>query len=175
MTRRAAALFLALALAGGPSRSAAQQEGPSKTSGFVTGALVGTASGSLALAGFCAGRVIADDDLEVWDCLSFGAMVSAAPALATGYGLTYPDRTSWAGRLRTVALGTLGGSLEGLLLSLVSEVEEPRDLVLWGAAWGTGIGLVSTTLGPAVQARLFPSARRSGDGSTDVGLRYVFQ
>ena len=94
-------------------------------------------------------------------------MVGVAPALAAGYGLSYPDRTSWAGHLRTLAYGAIGGSFEGLVVSLASEGDRPLDHILLGGAWGTGIGLITAAVGPAFQVGLFPSVRRSSGGGVE--------
>ena len=140
-------LVLALALAGRPSSIAGQADKPSLTSALVTGGLV-----------FCS---------------AVGAMVGVAPALAAGYGLSYPDRTSLVGRLRTLAYGAIGGSLEGLVISLASEGDRPLGHILLGGAWGTGIGLITAAVGPALQVGLFPSVRRSSTGGVEIGIRYV--
>ena len=127
MTHRTAVVVLALALAGSPAPSAAQAERPSDTAAIVTGGLVGTGASSLTLFGLCASRVIADDELSSLRRLAFGAMIAAAPSLTAGYGLAYPDRSSWADGLRTVVFGVLGRSLQGLAASLASAPEEPSD------------------------------------------------
>ena len=122
-----------------------QEEGRDWTGGLVTGGGVGTAASSLAAAGLCA-----SSGYDARTCAADGALYGFLPALASGYGLSYPDRTTWKGRLRTVALGAAGGLLTVLAVRLTAD----RDLpvyALWSgrgrfrgpALWGTGVGLVS--------------------------------
>ena len=78
---------------------------------------------------------------------------------------------SLEGRARTLAFGAGAGALGGLVLWSGSSRGE--SVVAWGA-WGAGVGLISAALGPALQARLFPSVGRLDEGRTELGLRYVF-
>ena len=105
-------------------------------------------------------------------CSGWGALVGALPGLASGWGLSYPDRTSLKGRVRTLASGTAGGAARGGLL-LWSGSERVEGVLAWGA-WGVGVGLISAAVSPALQARLFPSVRKLDEGRTGLGLRYVF-
>ena len=144
---RALSLALALALVGSPLQVAGQEERPSKTSSLVTGGALGTAVSALSLGAICSTGDLDDDDIPMVQCAVVGAIVGVAAALAAGYGLSYPNRASWAGRLRTLAFGAIGGSLEGLVVSLASEGDRPMDHVLIGGAWGSGIGLITAAVG----------------------------
>ena len=119
-----------------------QEEGQGWTSGLVTGVVGGTGARSLAVAGSCALAGI-----DVGNCAGEGALYSLLPALASGYGLSYPGRMTSEGRLRTVALGAAGGLLLWLVMELDPSVYAAspgsgrfHDAMLWGA----GIGLVTS-------------------------------
>ena len=169
MISRILILILALALAGLPSSITGQANRPSLTSSLVTGGVLGTAASALGLGAICAMGDLDDDDIPLVLCSAIGV----APGLAAGYGLSYPDRASWAGRLRTLAYGAIGGSLEGLVISLASEGDRPLGHTLLGGAWGTGVGLITAAVGPALQVGFFPSVRRSSGGGVEIGVRYV--
>ena len=173
MISRILILILALALAGLPSSITGQANRPSLTSSLVTGGVLGTAASALGLGAICAMGDLDDDDIPLVLCSAIGAVVGVAPGLAAGYGLSYPDRASWAGRLRTLAYGAIGGSLEGLVISLASEGDRPLGHTLLGGAWGTGVGLITAAVGPALQVGFFPSVRRSSGGGVEIGVRYV--
>ena len=64
-------------------------------------------------------------------CTGWGALVGALPGLASGWGLSYPDRTSLEGRGRTLAFGTAAGALGGLVLWSGSKRVE--SVLAWGA------------------------------------------
>ena len=101
-----------------------------------------------------------------------GALYGFLPGLASGYGLSYPDRTTWKGRLRTVALGSAGGLLTVLALRLAAD-RNPPVYALWSgrgrlfrgpALWGTGVGLMSAfcrALRPSLPVSV-PRIARSG-------------
>ena len=129
--------------------------------------------GALGLGTICAIGDFDDDDIPLVFCSAVSAIIGVAPALAAGYGLSYPDRASWAGRWRTLAYGAIGGSLEGLVVSLASEGDRPVDHILLGGAWGAGIGLITAAVGTTLQVGFFPSVRRSSGGGAEIGVRYV--
>ena len=166
-------LFLALALTCIPSSVAGQSDRPSLTSALVTGGALGTATSALALGSICAINDFDDDGVPIVFCAVLGVVTGVVPGLAAGFGLSYPDRASWNGRLRTLAYGTIGGSLEGLAVSLASEGDRPFDHILVGGAWGAGIGLITAAVGPSLQAGLFPSVRRSRGGGVEMNFRYI--
>ena len=90
----AARLALGPGLCGAPLPAAGQAEAPSKAAAFVTGGLLGTTASSLELAGACATRLIAADDLESYECAIYGAAVGVVPALSSGFGRTCRDHAS---------------------------------------------------------------------------------
>ena len=156
-----------------------QEEGRDWTGGLVTGGGVGTAASSLAAAGLCA-----SSGYDARTCAADGALYGFLPGLASGYGLSYPDRTTWKGRLRTVALGSAGGLLTVLALRLAAD-RNPPVYALWSgrgrfrgpALWGTGVGLMSAFVGPSVQAYLFPSPASPEAGNASplaLGLAFRF-
>ena len=171
---RVLSLILALTLAGRPSSIEGQTARPTLTSALVTGGILGTATSALGLGSICAMGGFDDDDIPVVYCTALGAVVGVAPALAAGYGLSYPDRGSRVGRLRTLAFGAIGGALEGLVISLASEGDRPLDHILLGGAWGAGVGLITAALGPALQVGIFPTGARSRGDRMAIDLRYVF-
>ena len=153
--RRLVVLALVLGLAMSPRTLMGQGEG---RGGVRTGVLVGTAASSFAMTGLCAGGILVGDGIVYVDdrnasvlCPVWGALYGFIPALATGYGLSYPDRTTSRGRLRTVALGAAGGVLTALAMG------GGGGALVYATGWGTGVGLATAFFGPSVQAFLFPS------------------
>ena len=180
--RRLVVLSLALGIALIPcslvGQEEEQEEGRDWTGGLVTGVVVGTAASSLAAAGLCAWPGTAGT------CAGDGALYGFLPALASGYGLSYPDRTTWKGRLRTVALGSAGGLLTVLALRLAADLDPPvyalssgrGRLFLGPALWGAGVGLATAFFGPSVQAYLFPSpAAPEARNTSPLGLGLAFR
>ena len=179
--RRWVVLSLALGIALIPCSLMGQEEGRDWTGGLSTGVVVGTAAGSLAAAGLCTVAPVGDD---AGTCAADGALYSVLPAMAAGYGLSYPDRTTWKGRLRTVALGATGGLLTVLALRLAADLDPPvyslssgRGQFLGPALWGTGVGLGTAFVGPSVQAYFFPSpaspeARNTSPLGLGLALRF---
>ena len=92
-------LFGWFGLALSPRPLMGQEEG---RGGVRTGLVVGTAASSVAMTGICLGGsyVVMDGKLHLDDSSSFvicpvwGALFGLIPALATGYGLAYPDRAT---------------------------------------------------------------------------------
>ena len=101
---RSRPIALALALAWSAAVLAGQDTRPSRVSGLATGGLLGTASSALGAQGAPAPSGSSpDDDIDWMTCSGWGALVGALPGLASGWGLSYPDRTSLKGRVRTLA------------------------------------------------------------------------
>ncbi len=99
-------LFGWFGLALSPCPLMGQEEG---SGGVRTGVFVGSAASSLVMTGLCTQggyfvmdeKIFIDGVIEVI-CPVWGALYGIIPALATGYGLSYPDRATGKGRLRTV-------------------------------------------------------------------------
>ena len=101
----------------------------------------------LAMAGLCTGgHLISDGIAYVADpaaitvivfCPVWGALYGFIPALATGYGLSHPDRATGKGRLRTLALGTAGGLLSGFAMVAMGG-EVAHSVTLLGGARASG-------------------------------------
>ncbi len=171
-------LFGWLGLALSPRPLMSQEEG---RGGVRTGVVVGTAASSLAMTGLCAGGgyVVMDGilhtDASILGCAVWGALYGFIPALATGYGLSYPDRATGKGRLRTLALGTAGGALLGL--AITAGGGRTSESLVYAALWGAGVGLVTAGAGPSVQAYLSPSpaspeARNASPLAIGLALRF---
>ena len=118
--RRLVVLSLVLGITLIPCLLMGQEEGRDWTGGLVAGGVRGTVVSSLAAAGLC---VVAGYDART--CAADGALYSVLPAVASGHGLSYPDRTTWKGRVRTVALGATGGVLTVLILQLADGLDPP--------------------------------------------------
>ena len=152
----AALLALGPGFCGAPLPAAGQVEAPSKAAALVTGGLLGMTASSLALAGACATRLIADDDLESYECAIYGAAIGVVPALSSRFGLTCRDHASLNGRPRSVAHGALGGLVEAVALTwFQSDRTAPGHQLAADALWGAGVGLVTAALGPTLHDLLF--------------------
>ena len=191
--RRLVVLTLVLALALSPRPLMGQEEG---RGGVRTGVFVGTAASSLAMTGLCAAGYIGEDNNPYQNhfvtdfviCPIAGALYGFIPALASGYGLSYPDRATGKGRLRTLALGTAGGFLAGAVIwgplqtQVGTDSESGDDLlystaVLYATLSGAGIGLLTAFVGPSIQAYLYPSpappeARNASPPALGLALRF---
>lgn len=142
------------------------------TSGLLTGVVGGTAASTIAAAGLCALA-----GLDAGTCAGDGLQYGGLPALASGYGLSYPDRTTRMGRLRTVALGSAGGFLTVLGVWLAVQLDPSvyiaspdRGQFLRATFWGAGVGLMTGFAGPSVQASLFPSASPKARNASPLAL-----
>ena len=132
----------------------------------MTGGLLGTTASSLALEGTCVTRLIADNDLEPYECAIFGAAIGVVPAVSSGFGLTYSDHPSWKGRLRTVGYGAFGGPLEAADLTWFrSDRTAPGHELAARALWGAGVGLVTAALGPTLHDLLFSGGSGGSTGT----------
>ena len=181
--RRWAALALALGLALAPCSVVGQEQGQEVgqewASGLLTGGVGGAAASTLAAAGLCALA-----GLDAGTCAGDGIQYGVLPALASGYGLSYPDRTTRKGRLRTVALGAAGGFLTVLGVWLVVDLDPSvyiaspdRGQFRRATFWGAGVGLLAAFVGPSVQASPFPSpaspeARNASPLGLGLALRF---
>ena len=145
----------------------------------MTGGVGGTATSMLAAVSLCALA-----GFDVGTCAGDGLQYGFLPALASGYGLSYPDRTTSRGRLRTVALGAAGGFLTVLGVWLVVQLDPSVYIAspdsgqfLRATFWGAGVGLGTAFFGPSVQASLFPSptapeARNTSPLGLGLALRF---
>ena len=181
--RRLVVLTLVLALALSPRPLMGQEEG---RGGVRTGVFVGTAASSLAMTGLCAAGYIGEDNNPYQNhfvtdfviCPIAGALYGFIPALASGYGLSYPDRATGKGRLRTLALGTAGGFLAGAVIWGPLQTQEgPDPEILYATLSGAGIGLLTAFVGPSIQAYLYPSpappeARNASPPALGLALRF---
>lgn len=162
---RIVVLALALGIALIPRSLTGQEEvqdkAPHWTTGLVTGTVGGTAASALGAAGLCALAGV-----DAGTCALDGVQYGFLPALAAGYGLSYPDRTTGRGRLRTAALGAAGGLLTVLGVWLVVKADPSvyiaspdRAQFLRATLWGTGVGFVVARFAPpaSVQASLILS------------------
>ena len=122
----------------------------------------------LAMAGLCAGgHLISDGIAYVADptaitvivfCPVWGALYGFIPALATGYGLSHPDRATGKGRLRTLALGTAGGLLSGFAMVAMGGRSRTR-LRYWVGHGRRALDRVRRTLHPGFPLSVPGSAR----------------
>lgn len=160
------ALALGLALIPRPvmGQDPAQEDNLHWASGILIGGVAGTAASTISAAGLC---VLAG--LDAGRCGVDGVQYGVLPALASGFGLSYPDRATGKGRLRTVALGAAGGVLTVLGVWVAVRLDPSvyiaspdRAQFLRAAFRGAGIGFMNATAGLHI-----PASPLSSTGSRD--------
>ena len=175
--RRSPVLALALGLALIPrpvaGQDPAQEDDLDWASGVLVGGVAGTAASTITAAGLC---VLAG--LDAGRCGVDGVQYGVLPALASGFGLSFPDRTTGKGRLRTVVLGAAGGFLTvmGVWVAVrldpsVYIASPDRAQFLRAAFWGAGVGFMNATAGLHITASPNPSPGSSEQrNASPIGL-----
>ena len=177
--RRSPVLALALGLALIPrpvmGQVPAQEDEPDWAGGVLIGGVAGTAASTITAAGLC---VLAG--LDAGRCGVDGVQYGVLPALASGFGLSFPDRTTGKGRLRTVGLGAAGGFLTVLGVWVAVRLDPSLYIAspdhaqfLRAGFWGAGVGFMNATVGLHIPASplLSPGSRERGHASpTGYGL-----
>lgn len=156
----------------------AQEAEVNWASGLLIGVVGGTAVSTLSAALLCGVA-----GLDAGRCGVDGVQYGTLPALASGLGLSYPDRTTGKGRLRTVALGAAGGFLTVLGVWTAVRLDPSlyiaspnRAQFLRATFWGAGIGFMTAAAAPYIPVAPSPSpAPLEAPNASPVALGLAFR